>query len=357
MRIPLRVSMLLPVLLAVMAAGGTDPQSPETLIEKGHFKQARTLVDQRLKANPADAETQWLAAWLKQIWGDREAALQHAERAVNAAPSDARYRLRLAEIYGEMAQKASLFQRLGFARRFKAELDRTLALDPRNVRALRDLMEYYITAPSFAGGDRDEAQAMVDRISKIDPLEALLAQVWIARNEKQNDRIEPLYRRALEMDANNWEAHASLANHLTSDAVKRYAHAEPHGRAAVRLAPDRASGYAATARALAGQRKWNELDALLAEAEKAVPDNLVAYYQAAQLCLDAGIESARSERYARKYLTIEPEPRAPGHSRARWLLGRALAGQGRTAEAVAEYKLSVQMDPNSPAKSELARLQ
>ncbi len=351
-----RVSGLLPILLVTLASARPAAQGAEELIKSGHYKRARAIVQQRLQANPNDAETLWLAAWIKQIWGDRDAALEHAQRAVAAKPRDARYRLRLAEIYGDMAQKAGIFQRLSLVNKFKQEIDATLAIDPANVRALRDAMEYYMVAPSIAGGNQDEGRKIPDRISRINPVEGLLAQIWLVRFEKQNDRIEPLYRRALEIDPNNFEVRASYGTYLTSDASKKYPEAEQHGRAAVRIAPDRAGGYTVTARALAGQRKWKELDQILVEAEKAVPDNLAPYYQAAQVCLDGGVEPVRSERYVRKYLGIEPEAAAPGHARARWLLGRALAAQGRTAEAVAEYKQSVQMDPNSPAKDELARV-
>ena len=65
---------------------------------------------------------------------------------------------------------------------------------------------------------------------------------------------------------------------------------------------------------------------------------------------------ARGERYIRKYLTQEPEPYEPNHSRARWRLGQVLEKQGRKPEAIAEWQASVKLDPESPAKQELKRV-
>jgi len=105
------------------------------------------------------------------------------------------------------------------------------------------------------------------------------------------------------------------------------------------------------------QDQWAEVDATLAQAEKAVPDNFAPHYRAANNCLARKVELPRAERYFRKYLTIEPEPGSASHATAHWRLGLALEQQGRKAEAITEVQAAVQLDPKlEDAKKDLKRL-
>ncbi len=57
-----------------------------------------------------------------------------------------------------MAQHANPVQQLLLARRFRKEIDVALSLDPKDVQAWRDLVEYYLlAAPGIAGGDLAKA--------------------------------------------------------------------------------------------------------------------------------------------------------------------------------------------------------
>ena len=87
-----------------------------------------------------------------------------------------------------------------------------------------------------------------------------------------------------------------------------------------------------------------------------MPDNLAPYIRAANICAMNGAEPARGERYARRYLSQEPEPGSPGHAYARWRLGLILERSGRKPEAIAELESAVKLEPNSPAKQDLKRL-
>ncbi len=104
-------------------------------------------------------------------------------------------------------------------------------------------------------------------------------------------------------------------------------------------------------------QRWPELDALLAEAEKAVPDDVGPHYQAGRVLFQAGTDLERAERYLRKYLTQEPEGSEPRPAAAHWRLGQVLAKQGRKPEAISELQTSLRLEPDfEPAKKELRRL-
>jgi len=104
--------------------------------------------------------------------------------------------------------------------------------------------------------------------------------------------------------------------------------------------------------------KWNELDQVLSQAEKAVPDDFIYYFRAGRVLLATGKDNARAERYFRKYLSQEPEGGTPTLATAHWQLGLVLEKLGRKQDAVAELQIAVKMDPQlKPAKNDLKRLQ
>jgi tetratricopeptide (TPR) repeat protein len=338
--------------LVLLAAASVLAQTaPDDLLPGDHYKRFRAIA----AAHTADdAESFYLRATVKQLWGDLDEAEKLAERAVAANPKEPRYHYRLAVIAGIKAQKASVLHQLGLARKFKKEADATLALDPNHVRALDMMMEFYLQAPGIVGGDKSKAYAIADQMMKIDPVEGYRAQMSLARFEKQQDRIEGLLRKSVETSPNRWENRMDLGGWCASHA--KFDEAEKHAREAIRVKPDRALGYGLLAVALVQQDKWTELDAALAQSEKADPDNLIPYYRAANNCLARKVELSRAERYFRKYLSQEPEPDTPTHANTHWRLALVLEQEGRKQDAIGELETAIKMDPNSPAKADLKRL-
>jgi tetratricopeptide (TPR) repeat protein len=216
------------------------------------------------------------------------------------------------------------------------------------------LMEYQLQAPSILGGDKTKARAIPERIMRVNPVEGHFALVRVARFDRHYDRIEGIYRQAVQVRPSNYDARVQLGNFCAAN--KKFEEADQHAREAIRIDADRVDAHSLLAAVLAQQKKWAELDRALAEAEKAIPDNLAPRYRAAANCLGLNVEPVRAEQYIRQYLGQEPEPNMPSHAEARWRLGRALEMQGRKAEAIAEYRAALKMDANSPAKQDLKRL-
>ena len=341
-------------LLLFVVGATTLPGQTQTaireLIDGGHWKRARVLVAQN---GGSDAESLYLAATVKQAYGELDAAEKFAERAIAANPKEAQYHFRLSTVLGEKAQKAGVLHQIGLARAFKRESDATLALNPNHPEALANLMQFYLQAPGIVGGDKAKAHAIPERLAAIDPVRCVQTQIELARADKQDAKIEEIIKKAVTMKAETYEAHMMVANYLARLKDPHYDDALRHAREAQRMKPDRAGAHSLIAVILARQDKWAELDAALAQAEKDVPDNLYPYFRAADVLLDRKVDLARAERYDRKYLTIEPERGFPSEAIARWRLGLVLAQQGRKPEAIAEWKTSVKLDPKSPAQKEL----
>ena len=153
-------------------------------------------------------------------------------------------------------------------------------------------------------------------------------------------------------------ARRTLANYLVQPDTRNWVDAELHARELVKLAPERADSYSVLASALAGQKKFADLDAALASAAAKVPENLLPAYRAGNALLLVDADLPRAERYFRQYLAQETEFGTPSHAAAQWRLGLVLEKQGRKADAVAALRQAVSADPKlEGAKADLRRLQ
>ena len=281
--------------------------------------------------------------------------LSLAEKAVRLNGSVGRYHRQLAEVQGVMAQHAGVFQQIGFARRFRKEIDVALALDPNDVQALRDLLEFHLLAPGVVGGDGKKAEAVAQRIAAIDACEGFLASARMANFRKDQKETEAMLRRAVSVKPSSYKALMALAAfQLASGRDDR--EAESLAQAAIKVDSGRAEAYGILATIYASRANWSALDALLPSAMQAVPDDLTPYYRAAERILSDGRDPARAEGYLRVYLAQEPEGNEPTAADAHWKLGVALNAHGQAANAVAEWKAAVKLDPESPARRELKRM-
>jgi tetratricopeptide (TPR) repeat protein len=347
-------SVLLAGLLVWPAAANEG--APEGLIQAGHWKRARPLVEQLYQANPGDARSAYMLSQVKAAFGDLDAAVTLAEKAVALDSNNAEYHSQLGIVCGETAEKASLFAKGGWAHRFKEETEKAAALDSKNLDARFALMEYYLQAPRLMGGSRQKAAAMAEEISRINPARGYLAQARLAQEDKDATREEAAFLKALAAAPEDYEILVATAGFYNRDTQRKYDQAEKQSRQAVKVNPGQVSAYSSLAFALAALERWPELDAALTEAEKKVPDDLSPYYQAGRALLYTGKDLPRAERYFRKYLGQEPEGEAPTLAHAHWRLGLVLEKEGRKPEAISEIQTAVRLRPDfGEAKKDLKR--
>ncbi len=344
------------LILFMVSSVEAEELPPKALIQGDHWKRARASLEARLAVRPDDASALCLLAKVKVNFGEPDAALKLAERAVALNPGDAECRCILAEISGSLMGHAGIFAAAGFLRTFKSELKTALALDPKNIAAREALIGFHWNGPALAGADKGTAQVLAQEILAIDAERGYLVLAMMASAEKNKETIEQLYLKALNSNPNSYRANMSLANLYSSQPGRQEA-AEKYARAALKLDPSRSSAYVTLARLLTEQHRWQDLDRTLADSEKNVFDDLYPFYHSGLLLLTEGNEMQRSESYFRKYLTQPPEATRPSPARAHWRLGLVLEKQKRNFEALEELRTATQMDPLfDPAKKDLDRL-
>jgi tetratricopeptide (TPR) repeat protein len=352
-RIVWRFVVVLMVAAAPLLAADATPRQ---LMDNGHYKRARAALEARLQSAPDDSDALCLMSQLKLLSGEREPAMQLAERAVKIDGKNPLTHLQLVKVLADAVDRAGGLHQMTLGRRLKSELEVTLSLDPVNVDALKFQELIYRNAPAFFGGDKNKARQVTEKITQIDPVQGYFLQAQIAVNQKQNGEVEELYRKAVEAKPDSYPARIRLAYYCLRGS-KKFSDAETQAREALRLNADRIDAYDVLAAVLASQKKWEDLDAILTKAQTAVPDNPKPYFSAGAQLVTEGVELPRAERCLRKYLSQEPELAAPSHAVAHWRLGQALEKEGRAGEAVSEFQAALKQDPSSPAKHDLERLQ
>jgi tetratricopeptide (TPR) repeat protein len=342
-------------LLPLLPLAAAVAQTPEQLIEAGHWKRARALVDAGpgcVERNPAGC---FLLSQIRNAFGDRKTPLALAEKAVSYDSRVARFHRQLAEALGVEAQSANPLEQLLLARRFKKEIQLALGLEPRDLQARDDLMEFYLLAPGIAGGDRAHAAEVARGIARIDASRGFLAEARLAEFDKQRGRAAAMLRKAVEANPASYRARIALARYWLAAGRENADEAARQAAEAVRIDPGRVDGYSAMAEAGAMRGDNTAVDAVLARAADNVPDDLAPYYRAAVRLLAASRDLARARSYLSKYLTQEPEGNQPTRAEAHWKLGEVLEKLGELAAARNEWREAARLDPESGARSDLKR--
>lgn len=341
------------ILLALTGPSSTATArdlSPEELVREGHWKKARAIVEPRYQANPGDPELNYLLSEIRDAFGNLKSARDFAEKAVAMNASDSRYRLQLAIVAGKTAESASLFSRAGWAKKFKIEAEKAAELDPTNLDARFSLLEFYLQAPRLMGGGKEKADAMAEQIARIDPASGALAQARLAQSQKSLAEEENYYLKALALDPQNYDALIDLGFFYTREPNPKLDLAAKYGRRAVPLDPARVDGYSLLASVLASGARWGDLDAILDQAAKEVPDDLTPCYRAGEVILERSAagspDLSRAESCFRRYLSAEPEGNAPSLAEAHWRLGLVLEKAGHRPEAASELKEALQLRPD-----------
>jgi hypothetical protein len=152
---------------------------------------------------------------------------------------------------------------------------------------------------------------VADRIGAIDAVEGLLAKARIASFDRQTALEESFLRKASEEKPASYRARIALAEFYLAPGRSGLPAAEAAARDALRLDPGRSDAYGVLAAVFAERGDWSELDGILAEAEREVPDDRYPQFRAAERLVAAGRHLDRAEHYLRAYLAQEPEGNRP----------------------------------------------
>lgn len=264
-------------------------------------------------------------AEMRQLLGQNRVgdAVTAGERATRAHPDDARLWLWLGRAYGRKAIEANLLARASWAGKTREAWEKAVALDPNNVEARFDLMQYYLQAPGMLGGGVDKAQAQAEAIGRIKA------------------------------------AYGQLALGTIAMAQKDAAAAEAAWREAVRMAPEDHRVRVTWSAFLAREERHDELVEFWNGQAASYPDDAMVQFQVGRAAaltgknLEGGL--AALDRY--QSMPGKPTEEQLAAGAPEWRRGQILEKLGRTDEALAAFSAAVDANPNlAEAKKDRDRL-
>ncbi len=124
--------------------------------------------------------------------GRHDAAVQEFTAAAALQPINSMAHLWLGRALGRKAEKANMLQAALLVGKVRGEFERAVALDPMNIEARSDLLEFYLEAPVCFGGGIERAEQQAEAIAKLDHAQGRWAHNRIAarRNEDKVARHE-----------------------------------------------------------------------------------------------------------------------------------------------------------------------
>lgn len=298
----------------------TPVATPQTLTEKGiaqvkegKYPAAKTTLARALAANPADAAAHaYLGLALLNHDRDTEQAAAELQEAVRLEPGRSPYHQWLGAVFSQQATEGGLISAPGLAKRARAEFEKAVELDPKDLEARASLLGFYLMAPGIVGGSVPRAREQALAMTEIDRHQGLLAQARIAEHEKDDSGAERLYRSAIAVNPDQGEAYNQLGYLLLR--TKRRDEAVATFRKYVEVSPGEANPHDSLGEALLAQ---GEVDASLAEYQKALEIDPVfssAFLGLAQ-CFERKAQWVDAQKALERFIALEPEGRRTDDAR------------------------------------------
>ncbi len=188
--------LLVLVLAPVVARAQTPVESARALIARYHedparIDRARDLLEAALARDP-QVETMVMLSYVWFLHGDVRATTTEAKltayergrevgkRAVELAPRNPEAHVWYGINTGRWGLTKGVMRSLFLLPTVREEVDATLALDPRNLRALALSGNVFLEVPGLFGGDRAKAEQQFRKALEIDP-HFTVARVDLAR--------------------------------------------------------------------------------------------------------------------------------------------------------------------------------
>ena len=277
---------------------------------------ARAELAAVVRRDDRDARAHLYLGRLAMLEEDYDLAAQHLGRAVELDGTDSSHRFWYAFALARQASRAAKLRMPILARRMRAEAERAVALDARNVDARDLLLDFYSMAPGVMGGSMEKARAQAQAIAGLDPMRGHFAAGRLAMQAKDS------------------------------------AATEREMAAAIAAAPDTLRLYVSLATWHARAKRWAPALATLDRYVARCPDDPHGPLAIGRIAALSSEQLARGEPGIRAFLAKPPRDAAPPVVSRAWLrLGQVLAHQGRHAEARNAFERAVAVD----ARNEEAR--
>lgn len=302
-----RILLILLLLIASVTASVGD--SAKEMLAAGRIDEAIAELNGRLSSSPADAESSNLLCRAYYTLEEWDRAESHCRKAVSLDPQNGRFHLWLGRVYGEKADRVNFISAASLAGKVRGEFERAVQLNPKDVEARLDLVEFYIDAPGIVGGGEEKARQQAQTVGTVNPAREHWVYARIAEHRKDTATAEREYRQYIELSKGDAEAWLNLALFLRR------------------------------------QKRIDEMEKALVKLSQAPNPEPDVLWEASAMLERAGRHFPLATELVNRYLASGPVEKAPAF-KAHYLLGILLEKQGDKAGAAREYRTSLSLAHN-----------
>jgi len=181
------------VLVPHVLAGQNGDSNGVRLFDAGKYREAKSVFEPALKTNARDAAAAFYLGRIAMEERQNDRAADYFETATTLDPKNSTFYLWLGRAYGREAESANVLRQPGLARKAKSAWERSIELDPDNLDARSDLIQYYTQAPGFLGGSTAKALEQAEEIRKRNALRGYLELGALYEREKRFADAEQAY--------------------------------------------------------------------------------------------------------------------------------------------------------------------
>ncbi len=137
--------------------------------DQGNHKEAENIFLKQIDNPEQKNQALMYLSWLQLSQGKTESAIEYIEQALKVAPNTVEELTLSGDIYCNHAQRVSIFKALKMAKTCIARYEEAVKMGPENVDAVMTAMQFYLAAPSVAGGSTEKGNVLLEKLKILSP--------------------------------------------------------------------------------------------------------------------------------------------------------------------------------------------
>lgn len=309
-----RIFIILALMLSCLSVSATNVLHQEDidkaidLFNQNKYTEARDLLNIYVKENNNNAEAWYYLGRIAQSENRIDDAEEYLKKAIKIDGSRSIYHQWLGRVYGLQAANASVFRQPFIARNVRRSFETAVELDPDNIEARFELLQFFIFAPGIVGGSTSKALEQAEEIKKRDAVRGHGAYGFIYGRQDEFEKAEREFTSAIELDPTQPDPYLWLAF--------MYARTEKYDQA------------------------MSELTTLIEQR----PDYMLSYYHYGRLAALSGKQLEQGKHYIEKYLQHTPAWNEPTIASAHYRLGNIYQKANDPERAREQYEITLKIN-------------
>ena len=164
----MKIIVLLVTLLITQLSYANTLQLVEELLEKKEIESAEQAFSALSEQQKSALKGQILSGRILLLKDQSEEAYEVFSALCEKHSEEVEVNYQFAVSAVIMAQKASIFSKMGYASDFIEAMEKTLSLKPDHIKAIEYLIGFHLKAPSIAGGDKEKALSFANQLKALD---------------------------------------------------------------------------------------------------------------------------------------------------------------------------------------------